>query len=56
MDLQAQEDELLVLSSIYGDNLQEQSSESERRGRLAIHLDLPDMLTVTLNKGKKKFK
>ena len=45
MNLEAQEDELLVLSSIYEDSFQECTSDS-KGGQLVIHLDLPSPISI----------
>ncbi|KAF2367942.1 IBR domain [Trinorchestia longiramus] len=47
MDLEAQSDELVVLSSIFEDCFHEAAEEQSRGGELVISLDLPGTITLT---------
>ena len=54
MDFEAQEDELLALSSIYEEDFQVLTSEDQKGGQLALHLDLPQDFHLYREDGKHK--
>lgn len=51
MDLEAQNDELVVLSSIYEDFFSVDDLSERKGGELRVNLDLPDSLLLTYDKG-----
>lgn len=52
MDSEAQDDELVVLSSIFEDYFREAASSRCKGGELVINLDLPETITLITNNGK----